>query len=283
MVWRALGSVAFACSLVFVACGGRSTEYDAGGCLTEGKHLAVGQSYNDGCNTCTCTTDGFECTAIYCGPDLGPPGETPDAGGTTGTGASGGTPSTGTSGGGGTGGGSGGVSSATGGVSSATGGVSSATGGVSSATGGTSNANDFGGAGGELDVACTEAPVDSICIVGRQGPVDDELNVGDVLVVEARPAGCYSSSCTTWPRNACSVTEDSGTYTAAASFCEYESAPLGSGCTADCGGYTPATCRSPTPMTAGTHRLVYQGVYVDFTVPSVVPHASLCVGPIERP
>src|SRR5262245_17736877 len=62
-------------------------------CVFQGQSYPVGSTFSDGCNTCSCTTDGVACTARAC-PPVGGSGGNPGAGGAAGgpsKGGSGGT------------------------------------------------------------------------------------------------------------------------------------------------------------------------------------------------
>jgi hypothetical protein len=55
------------------ATGGTTTSPDAGPrtCVSRGHTYAIGESFKDDCNTCTCSADGIACTAMACFHDAG--------------------------------------------------------------------------------------------------------------------------------------------------------------------------------------------------------------------
>jgi hypothetical protein len=127
---------------------------------------------------------------------------------------------------------------------------------------------------------CEPETLGSLCIRGFPIDTGEQLSDGISLMLEFRPAGCYSSSCTTTIASSCSVEPDGDDYLATALICLEESSDPNVGCTADCGGGDMAYCESPERLKEGTHTVRYTSggneLSVTFTVPSLIDHGGLC-------
>ncbi len=139
-----------------------------------------------------------------------------------------------------------------------------------------SSTEEFGGVGAEPEVACEKHRAGSVCIVGTETATFDEaVHPGDAFYVGVTPVGCYSDTCTVWAQDVCRLDASNGDYFASVGFCSYSVPPRIPPCDETC--WDEITyCTSSVRLTAGHHVLWYGTQHVDFDVPSVFSHRSLC-------
>lgn len=125
--------------------------------------------------------------------------------------------------------------------------------------------------------ACNATPVGRVCIRGIPISSGDRLEAGMKLELQARPSGCFSSSCTEADIAVCSVQSNGTNHEASAEFCLRNVGQDGGACTADCGGGGFATCSSEAVLTEGTHTLEFGGKTLEFQVPSVLQPDEGCI------
>ena len=127
---------------------------------------------------------------------------------------------------------------------------------------------------------CKAAQQARFCVRGKSGSQGEAIAVGDPILVNVFPAGCWSSSCTKAQKATCDVQWSGGepwdNVNVGGSFCLLDTSN-GSPCTADCSGGLFATCSGGT-WAAGSHTVNMGGLKLTIEVPSVVPFGGVCVG-----
>jgi len=80
---------------------------------------------------------------------------------------------------------------------------------------------------------CANAPIGMLCVRGTPAGENERIAVGDSLRIDARPGGCYSSSCTDVVVEACSIARVGPNFMASAEFRLASPVDPNVGCTAD--------------------------------------------------
>ena len=88
---------------------------------------------------------------------------------------------------------------------------------------------------GTKDPICKPETICSLCVRGFPIDTGEELSEGVPLMLELRPFGCFSSSCTKTISSACSIEQTGSAYYASAAICLDTTVDPNTGCTADCG------------------------------------------------
>jgi hypothetical protein len=133
---------------------------------------------------------------------------------------------------------------------------------------------------GAKDPICKPETIGSLCVRGFPIDTGEELSEGVPLMLELRPFGCFSSSCTKTLSSSCSIELTGSAYSVSATICLDTTEDPNTGCTADCGGGDTAYCESSARLEAGRHTVTYPDgefdLSVAFVVPSLIPHGGLC-------
>jgi hypothetical protein len=144
-------------------------------------------------------------------------------------------------------------------------------------TGGSCAKGACSDAGMEPGTTCTDTPPARLCVRGTVVANGEEIKVGDKVMVQVQPRGCFSSSCTAVRTSTCSVTAPNQ-HVVDAHFCIGNTGNTGSGCTADCSGGGFASCSASAPLTQGQHTFTLGGSSVTLSVPGLVPFGGECIG-----